>query len=51
MTKKKCVVCKTNEATVPDRNDEPRYRIRVCADCHAGRLSGDMREITRRRRP
>ena len=36
---KKCVECKTNKATVPDRNDVPRYRIRVCVKCHAARVA------------
>lgn len=43
---KKCVACKTNEVTVPDRNDVPRYRIRVCSKCHAERLAADLRYVS-----
>lgn len=39
---KKCKVCKTAEATMPDRDDWPRHRIRICEGCHAKRLSGDI---------
>ena len=47
---KKCVVCRKREATVPDRTDVPRYRVRVCQDCHSERLGYDLRTIVNRRR-
>ena len=45
----KCRVCRKNPATVPDRNDWPSYRLRVCADCHAERLRGDLIHALARR--
>lgn len=41
----KCRACEVMKATVPDRDDWPRYRIRLCADCHADRLRGDLEAI------
>lgn len=40
----KCIVCKKREATVPDRNTLS-MRFRICSECHARRLQGDLRRI------
>ena len=47
---KKCVVCRKREATVQDRTDVPRYRVRVCQQCHSERLGADLQVIRNRRR-
>jgi hypothetical protein len=41
----KCVLCLRREATVPDRNRPGRPVKRVCSQCHAKRLAGDLRGI------
>ncbi len=47
---KLCEVCKSAPATVPDRTRLPGRMVnRLCARCHAARLSGDLMEIVRRR--
>lgn len=40
----RCVICHDKKATVPDRNMVGRAP-RLCHDCHANRLAGDMRRI------
>jgi len=48
-TKRVCIVCKQRPPTVPDRNTMGRPINRVCSDCHAARLSGDMARILKAR--
>ncbi len=45
MAMTKCQICKVRKASVPDRDDWPRYRIRLCEDCYAERLGGDLKII------
>lgn len=40
----KCIICGEKEATVPDRNTLSS-RKKVCKDCHAARLRGDLVHI------
>ena len=40
----KCIVCREREAAVPDRNTMSQ-RKRVCRECHALRLTGDLRHV------
>jgi hypothetical protein len=40
----KCAICKTNKATVPDRNKPGR----LCDECRGKRLLEDMRRIAGR---
>ena len=42
---KMCIICKRRPAKVPDRMTMGRYIKRVCSECHAERLRGDLREI------
>lgn len=42
----KCILCREREAVVPDRYGDLR-RKRVCRECHAGRLRGDLAEVLR----
>lgn len=44
-TKRKCNVCWERPAEVPDRNVMGRPIKRVCKQCHAARLAGDLRSI------
>ena len=46
---KLCELCRKNPAAVPDRNRMGRPIKRICRACHADRLTGDLREIMRRR--
>lgn len=50
----KCIICRENEATIPDRNEAPwGKRKKVCSDCHANRLKNDfvtVCEVERKRR-
>ncbi len=46
----KCVVCHEREAAVPDRERMGRPIKRVCRQCHAGRLIGDLKTIETERR-
>ena len=47
---KMCELCHARPAAVPDRNRPGRLVARVCRECHAERLRGDLREILRMRR-
>lgn len=40
-----CVLCKQREAKVPDREREGRPIKRLCRECHAARLAGDMKNL------
>lgn len=42
-----CVVCKQRPAAVPDRERMGRPIKRVCRECHAARLRGDLQEVLR----
>lgn len=44
-TKKMCVICGENPATVPDRERMGRPINRVCGRCHALRLRGDLKSV------
>jgi hypothetical protein len=44
----KCAICKTNKATVPDRNKPGRLVFRLWEECHSKRLLEDMRRIAGR---
>jgi hypothetical protein len=41
----KCVICHEREARVPDRDRPGRPIKRVCRECHAERLIGDLKVI------
>lgn len=46
MTKKLCIVCGERPREVPDRNKQFGRPIeRVCRQCHAHRLAGDLRYV------
>jgi hypothetical protein len=45
---KLCVICSKRPAEVPDRERMGRPIKRVCRQCHAGRLVGDLRELKAR---
>lgn len=47
--RKLCILCRVNEAQVPDRERMGAPVKRVCRECHADRLRGDMIAILRRR--
>ena len=49
-TKRKCVVCDARPAELPDRNRMGRPIKRVCRECHAARLRGDLVHILRVKR-
>lgn len=40
----KCIICHERKATVPDRNSMSG-RKKICYECHAGRLRGDLQNI------
>lgn len=40
-----CILCKENKATIPDRNRMGRPIARLCTQCHAARLIGDLEYI------
>lgn len=42
---KKCNVCRVREAQVPDREQPGRPIKRICRQCHADRLIGDLKRI------
>lgn len=44
-----CIICHTRPAEVPDRTRMGRPIKRVCRECHAERLRGDLEKILRRR--
>lgn len=53
MGKKMCEKCGVNPATVPDRERMGRLINRLCKQCHAERLRGDLvriMDIEKRRR-
>jgi len=39
---KKCIVCRVNPPTVPDRGKMGKPIKRICLQCHAKRLLGDL---------
>jgi pimeloyl-ACP methyl ester carboxylesterase len=45
----KCIVCHEREARVPDRNRPGRPIKRVCRECHAARLTGDLTALLKAR--
>lgn len=46
MSKRKmCELCGKKPATVPDRERMGRLINRVCSDCHADRLRGDLHQV------
>lgn len=51
----KCIVCHTNEATIPDRNNPMSSRKKICSICHSNRLKNDFIDILiiekKRRKP
>ena len=44
---KKCILCHTNPAEVPDREQMGRPIKRVCKLCHADRLRDDFSKVNR----
>ena len=49
---RKCEVCGERPAAVPDRNRMGRPIKRICRECHAARLRGDLAwimEVRKRR--
>lgn len=42
-----CIVCREREAAVPDRNAGGRPTRKVCLECHADRLRGDIVQVLR----
>lgn len=42
---KLCEICKEKPATLPDRERMGRPIKRICHDCHALRLQGDVKKI------
>jgi hypothetical protein len=46
--KRLCVVCRVRPPEVPDREQMGRPVKRVCRECHAARIRGDLREILER---
>lgn len=40
-----CMLCELRPATVPDREQMGRPIKRVCSECHAARLRGDLHKI------
>ena len=49
-----CIICKTNEATIKDRDEAPwGKRKKLCPECHSNRLKNDfitIAEIEKKRR-
>jgi len=43
--KRKCRLCKKNEATIPDRDTPWRQTPDICRECHGKRLLGDLRAV------
>ena len=43
--KASCIVCHEREAVLPDRNNPGRPVKRICRQCHADRLIGDLKAI------
>jgi len=50
MTQKLCELCGANPAAVPDRYRMGRPTKRVCRECHAARLTGDLAYILKVRK-
>jgi hypothetical protein len=49
MTKRLCKYCDARPAEVPDRySDSLRPTKRVCRDCHASLLAGDLLQVLKR---
>lgn len=44
MTTRLCIICHKRPPRVPDRSTTSRAK-RVCGECHAARLGGDLRRI------
>lgn len=42
---KLCIICRKQPALVPDRERMGRPIKRICRECHAARLAGDVRKI------
>jgi cytochrome c553 len=40
-----CSVCHEREAKIPDRNRPTDRTLRICRQCHADRLIGDLKTI------
>lgn len=47
---KLCAICRLRPAEVPDRERPWDDKPRVCAECHAKRLGGDMVHILEHKR-
>lgn len=45
---RRCELCRRRPAAVPDRYRMGRPIKRICRQCHAGRLRGDLAGILRR---
>ena len=45
MSKRMCEICGIYLATVPDRERTGRLIHRICGQCHALRLAGDLERI------
>lgn len=43
--KKRCELCDERPAAVPDRNRMGRPIKRICRECHAARLRGDIQYV------
>jgi hypothetical protein len=41
----KCVACREREAVLRDRENPTSHRKKVCRECHAKRLAGDLLRI------
>ena len=41
----KCIICGKKEATIPDRNEYPSRRKKICVDCHSDRLRHDFIDV------
>jgi len=41
----KCMICKSRDAAVPDRERMGRPIKRICLECHHQRLQGDIRAV------
>lgn len=41
----KCIICHTNEATIPDRNNPMSSRKKICSICHSNRLKNDLIDV------
>lgn len=45
MTKKLCKLCRLRPAAVPDRNIMGRPIKKICRECHAARICGDLARV------